>query len=236
MSSFANSIAEGDEAAAMRSWWNRNCKPFSDWFMNQDIVARLKLLRKGCPDLPKVTGATRAQEGQSLNATDMLLPEIAEDSLMAAGGQLCVLFITRRMVAPHSGIDSDMRMLRDLASIHQLPLFSVGDAIKEMDTPFVDLRDPSENIQCLSKEKTSPQVRAAVDKGLEDGTLATIEVYMALKVRRTAITKFIRVLFEEFERTSEELWKPSPLLDQLIEGERRMRQADIASTFMSEVS
>lgn len=236
MSSFENPITEGDEISAMRSWWTRNCKPFSDWFMKLEAESRLVLLRKGCPDLPKVTSATRAQEGQTLNATDMLLPEIAEDSFMAAGGQLCLLFITRRMVALDFNIGSDLRMLRDLASIRQLPYFSVDNAINAMDTPFIDLRDPSESIQCLSKEKTGPEVRAAVERGLKDGTLASVEVYMALKVRRVAITKFIRLLFEEFESSCEELWTPNPLLNQLIEGEERMRQEDVASTFMNEIS
>jgi len=227
MSAFASPTAE-DETAVMATWWSRNCKPWSEWFLAQSEEARLALLHKGCPDIPQVTSATRAQRGEQLLATDMLLPEIAEDALMASGGRLCVLFITRRMVTAGLCISADLKMLLDLAKIKQLPLFDIGKGVKAMDTPFIDPTDPEENVQCLSAS-TSAATRKQVQEGLSSGRLVSVEVYMALKVRRTAIAKFIRTLIEEFEVKGDEQWRPSPLLAQLLEGEMKMQTADAES-------
>lgn len=233
MSGFANPSVE-DETQAMRSWWARNCKPFTEWFMKLSDSDRLALLRKGCPDLPKVNSATRLQHGKALKATDMLLPEISEDALMACGGQLCVLFITRRMVTPDNMISSDIKMLRDLATVKQLPLFNTG-AAKDYDTAFVDPADPEENVQCLGTE-TTIGARAAVNTALKQGQLASVEVWMALKVRRTAIARFIRTLLEDFEVNCDELWKPKPLLVELMAAEAAMKASDAVATIKGKES
>jgi len=224
MSAFASPTAE-DETAVMATWWSRNCKPWSEWFLSLSAEERLALLKKGCPDIPSVTSATRAQRGERLLATDMLLPEIAEDALMASGGRLCALFITRRMATAGLCVQSDLRLLLDLAKIKQLPLFNIGQSVKAMDTPFIDPMDPDENVQCLNSA-TSAASRKQVLEGLATGRLVGVEVYMALKVRRTAIAKFIRTLIEEFEEKGDEAWRPSPLLAQLIQGEMKMQAAD----------
>lgn len=224
MSAFASPSSEV-ETAVMSHWWSRNCKPFSEWFLQLTAEERLVLLQKGCPDIPKITSATRAQRGEQLLATDMLLPEIAEDALMASGGKLCVLFITRRMISPGLCVPADLKMLRNLAAIKQLPIFNTGNAVKAMDTPFIDPADQEENVQCLTSA-TSTETRKEVMENLANGRFATVEVWMALKVRRTAIARFIRVLFEEFESKCDALWKPNPTLIQLISGELQMQAAD----------
>ena len=86
------------EIVALKAWWERNCKPFSEWFLKLEEPAKLAVLRKGCPDMPAVSSATRAKQGAELKATDMLLPELSEDALLARGGQITVLFITRRLM------------------------------------------------------------------------------------------------------------------------------------------
>jgi len=224
MSAFASPTTE-DETAVMATWWSRNCKPWSEWFLSLSAEDRLALLKKGCPDIPQVTSATRAQRGEQLLATDMLLPEIAEDALMASGGRLCALFVTRRLVTAGLCVPSDLKMLLDLAKIKQLPLFDIGKSVKAMDTPFIDPMDPEENVQCLNAS-TSADTRKQVQDRLRIGRLVSVEVYMALKVRRTAIAKLLRTLIEEFEEKGDAVWRPCPLLAQLIAGEMQMQAAD----------
>lgn len=222
MSAFASPTSE-DEMRVMEVWWGKNCKPFSEWFLKRSDADRLALLRKGCPDIPAISAATRSARGESLKATDMLLPELSEDALMEVGGRICVLFITRRMSAGLC-IPSDVKMLQDLSKINQLPLFNTGSVVKSMDTPFVDPCD-EENVQCLTAE-SSAETRAVIIAGIESGRLASIEVWMAVKVRRTAIAKFLRVLFEDFEVQCDDAVRPSPTLAQLIVGEMKMQAVD----------
>ncbi len=175
--------------------------------------------------MPAVTSATRASKGEALKTTDYLLPEIAEDALMASGGRICVLFVTRRMCAADLCIPADIRMLRDLSKVNKLPLFNLGDVVRGMDTPFIDPSN-EENIQCLTAH-TSAGTRAEVLAAIESGQYATVQVWAALKVRRTAIATFVRILFESFEENCDELWRPKPLFKQLLAAEMKMQANDV---------
>jgi hypothetical protein len=224
MSGFANKTVE-DETIAMSGWWKRNCKPFSEWFLAQTVDDRVNLLKKGCPDLPKITAKTRESNGETLTATDMLLPELTEDALMASNGRLCILFVTRRMVDGGLCIGSDIKLLQNLHNTKQLPLFSLGEQIDKMDTPFIDPTDPDENIRTLGPE-TTLAMRNEVLAGFESGRFCALPVWVALKVRRTAIASFIKALMQEFEEKCDEMWKPKPILEQLIQSELAMKAND----------
>ena len=204
------------EIVALKAWWERNCKPFSEWFLKLEEPAKLAVLRKGCPDMPAVSSATRAKQGAELKATDMLLPELSEDALLARGGQITVLFITRRLMDKSLCFPSDAKLLNDLYKLGRLPAF--GKSLAHLDTPFVDPADPEENVQVLSNT-TSDAVRKKVMESFDDSTLIRCEVLMSIKVRRTAIVSFLRILFEEFETQADELWVPKPRYQQLLSGE-----------------
>jgi hypothetical protein len=222
MSAFASPTVE-DEIACLRTWWLRNCKPFSEWWLSLSDALRLALIKKGCPDMPEVTSATRASKGEALKTTDYLLPEIAEDALMSSGGRICVLFITRRM-SPDLCIPADIRMLRDLSKVNKLPLFPLGEVVRGMDCPFIDPSN-EEHVQCLTAD-TSAATRREVLDAIESGRYASVQVWAALKVRRTAIATFVRILFENFEENCDPLWRPKPLLKQLLAAEMKMQAND----------
>ena len=228
MSAFASKTVE-DEISAMRSWWSRNCKPFSDWFLKLDSEARLAIIRKGCPDIPKLNAQARQASGETLTATDVLLPELAEDALMSADGRIAVLFMTRRCTS--LCIDVDLKLLREHEIRKNLPLFNMGntEVIAKLDTPFVDPSDPEEQVRSLSSE-TTEKTRAEVLVGFQSGRFATLGCWMALKVRRTAIARFMKVLMDQFEEKCEEIWKPEPTLEQLINAEVAMKALDADTT------
>ena len=123
---------------------------FSEWFLGLNEASKVAVLKKGCPDMPAVSSATRAKEGSDLNATDVLLPELSHDALMARGGQIAILFITRRLVDKSLCFLSDAKLLNDLHKVGKLPAF--GKTLAHLDTPFVDPNDPEENVQVLSKD------------------------------------------------------------------------------------
>ncbi len=206
------------ELEVLRQWWERNSKPFAEWFLKISREEQSALLKKACPDAPEISSATRSKEGGKLTATDLLLPEISEDAMLAAEGKICVLFATRRLVKASDAYANDIRLLNDLYKMGKLPAFGNLKKIMEMDTPFIDPSDPEENVQVLSPE-TSPEQRKQVLESFEKGTLVRCTVWIALKVRRTAIAAFLRALFEEFEVSAEDMWKPSPTFQQLLRGE-----------------
>ena len=229
MSEFASRTTE-DEMAAMGAWWRRNCKPFSEWFLKLEDAARLALIQKGCPDIPKLNAQAREKSGESLKATDVLLPELTEDALMAADGKICVLFLTRRCTS--LCVDSDLKLLYDLEIKKQLPRFNLGKNTAELDkidTPFIDPSDPDENIRSLGPQ-TSLEMRSEVNAGFAVGRFATINSWLGVKIRRTAIAQFIKVLMEEFEGQNDETWKPKPLLSQLLDAELKMKAAGADAT------
>ena len=282
MSSFASKTTE-DDIAAMHAWWSRNYKVFSEWFGMLEDSARLTLIHKGCPDIPKLNAQAREKSGESLKATDVLLPELTEDALMAANGKICVLFLTRRCT--NNCVGSDLKLLYNLEIRKQLPRFNLGNSTAELDkvdTPFIDpsgtclpspsteflchacasvlvvssepianhinhslsfavtppipsflhsftRSDPDENIRSLGPETTS-EVRKEVNAGFAIGRFATLNSWMALKIRRTAIAQFIKVLMEGFEEQADEMWKPKPCLNQLLDAELMMKAASDEAT------
>ena len=218
-----------DETSAIMAWWQRNCKPFSEWFLKLSDDERLELLHRGCPDLPKLNARARQAAGETLKATDMLLPELTEDALTASGGKICILFMTRRCTSVC--IDADLKLLYDLEYRKQLPVFDVGQKkqLENIDTPFIDPSDPEENIRSLSAE-TSKETRQEVLDGFKTGRFVTFDCWVASKIRRTAIAAFLKALIEGFEKGCDSLWTPKPLLEELIQAELKMQALDAEMT------
>lgn len=214
MASFVNHDVD-TEFLVLQQWWSRNLKPFADWFLLIE-EQQAALIQKACPDCPKVSAATRAKAGQRLSATDLILPEFSEDALLAAGGKVTILFCTRRLGSKPSDVyKNDIRLLNDLYKAGKLPAFGNQKILEDLDTPFIDPSDPEENVCAVANEEQ----RENVFKAFEDGSLVRCQVWLCLKIRRTAIAKLLRGLVEEFEATVEELWKPKPTFAQLLKGE-----------------
>ena len=218
MTSFINRDVD-TEFLVLQQWWSRNLKPFSDWFLKEPNQAAL--LKKACPDCPKISAATRAKAGEKLHATDLILPEISEDALLAAGGKVTILFCTRRLGSkPIDVYRNDIRLLNDLYKTGKLPTFGSQEKLADLDTPFIDPSDPDENVCVVTTEEQRKNVLNA----FEDGTLVRLQVWLNLKIRRTAIVKLLRSLVEEFEAQAEDMWKPKPTFSQLLKGELEQQE------------
>ena len=176
--------------------------------------------------MPVENSAGRAQRGEKLTATDILLPELSEDALMSSGGRLCILFMTRRCTDKSLCIPQDIKLLNQLSSAKKLPSFVTSDKVKNLDTPHIDITDPEENVLSLNKD-TSEEIRKQVVKGLEEGRLCSLDVFMALKIRRTAIVRFLKTLVLSFEQGVLEGEKPSPGFAQLLQAELALQRSEL---------
>ena len=144
-------------------------------------------------------------------------PELAEEALCAAGGKVLILFFTRRLVAPDLCFHADMKLLKDLRAVGALPSFSDPSLpLSQMDTPFVDPFEREENIRSLGPNTTAA-TRAEIMAHIASGRLIEPEIFLSLKIRRSAICKFLTKLMRIFEESIEET--PSPTFNQLVKAE-----------------
>lgn len=189
--------ASHDQHEALRSWWLRHCKEFSTWFLTSSEEERRAVLLEASPDMAPTTAATRQAAGEKLRVTDLLLPELNLEGLLAADGKLGVLFCTKRCVSKDRCAAADYSILNGLLRRQSLPRFDQG-AFDGMGTVFVDPCDPEERVQAVPPA-ASAEVRAAVLAKIDAGALVEANVFLACKVRRDAIACFLEAIFRVFE-------------------------------------
>lgn len=149
---FLNADSETEESstedrhAAITVWWERNNEAFSQWFTNLSHEVQVSYLKTAIPDVPTQTAGVREQSGETLQATDVMLPELTLDGLLGANGQLLVLFFSRRCQQADKCYFSDVQLLNNLFLNKVMPLFS-SELLDQMDTPFVDPADDQENVR-----------------------------------------------------------------------------------------
>lgn len=204
------------QCTVLKQWWERHCRSFSEWFLTETTSqGRKEILLKASPDMPLESAIIRKRRGEALNATDLILPELSLDSLLACNGQILVLLITRRCTSPDHCLKTDLKFLNDLFLSNSLPSFS-GGKIAHFDTPFVDLLDNEVNIQSLREDATQ-ETRDSINEYFTDGRLVRAEVWMALKIRQSAMTSFIENLTRSHQ--SKVKVKPSPTYQALYDAE-----------------
>lgn len=218
MASFSLSDATcEDKYIAMAEWWKRHCKSFSEWFLALSGDKQKELLLKACPDMPITSVHSRMKDVKDdsaveIQTTDIILPELALEPLLKCNGRIFIIFMTRRCVSETRCQLDDSVFLTDLFEKGQLPSFSQG-AFAKLDTPFVDPCDPEENVQCLSATATE-DIRSQLSEHIKTGRLIYADVWLALKIRRTAIISMLEILVATHQ--SEVAVKPSPTYDALL--------------------
>ena len=212
---------------ALRDWWHRHSKLFSEWWLlRTSAEEQLAILRGVCPDMPKVNSATRAASAsagnspqEELKASDTLLPEIAEDALMAAGGKLACLLITRRLASSDLGFTSDLKFLNNLRDAGALPSLDQSGQLAQLQFPFVDPNDPEENIR-VAKPSNKEETDALLDD-FANFRLVHADVWLAYRLRRDVMTSFIIGIVKEVElriaADSEAKQQPNPVVPSLEE-------------------
>ena len=204
-----------DRHVALQRWWERNSSNMSQWFESLTRDEQVIQLRKASPDIPTRIAGTRELEGQQLSASDVLLPELTIDGLLGVNGKLLSLFFMRRCQQADRCYFADLQLLNAMFARNAMPLFSQG-ALDQMDTPFVDPADKEENVRSLNVS-TPQDNRAAVLAHLISGRLIHADVFITLKIRRTALVHFMVVIVESFEK--EHIGSVSPTLRALLIGE-----------------
>lgn len=208
-------------------WWARHNRQFSLWWLSlgkESKDLQRYILLSAVPDMPLSPAeqsdiATNPSDLSSKypprSLTDILLPELTQDGLLASGGQLLILLLARRLVAQDLYFYNDVMALKRLHDRGLLPSLS-RNKLDDLDTPFVDPMDTEERVCCLSAD-TSPEYREQVKNLLQSGRLINADVFMALKIRRAAMCAFMVALVAKFEQEIAE--KPSPTFEALLQGE-----------------
>lgn len=211
--SLENATAE-DKLVALSNWWHRHCKTFTTWFLSLSSLQQKQIIVKAVPDIPETSCHERLSQ-EVLKVTDLILPEFSLDGMLSTGGRIFILFMTRRLVGTDLCLQEDLRLLNELYAKKQLPSLSNG-ALEGLDTPFVNPMDPEENIRSLSSD-TQQETREIVNNYLTLNRYIHAEVWLALKVRRTAIATLLEVMAEEHFAAA--TIKPSPTYQSLLMGE-----------------
>ena len=198
----------------LQAWWKRHCKVFSTWWLCATAETRLEVLLAASPDMPAVNSAARAQSGESLKPTDLLLPELSQDALMASGGRLLALFFTKRLTPSDLGFAYDLSFLKALRLAGTLPVLS--GALRDVEDPVVDPLDPNEAVIALTHTGESEEEQRDIKKRLlEDidaNLLVRADVWLAFRLRRDLISDFIKfVILDVEERVASECAKTGEL-------------------------
>eukprot|EP00041_Stephanoeca_diplocostata_P005087 m.56132 g.56132 ORF g.56132 m.56132 type:complete len:196 (-) comp15566_c0_seq1:48-635(-) len=184
-------VDNGKDARRLRQFWTEHSKPFSTWFLLKLPEDRLDLIKKCGPDLPQ----ERPQDGDELKPTDVLLPELTIHGMTACDGKLFILFITRRVM--ESAYANDMKMLRQLHDKKAMPILSNGQ-FDHLKLAFVDPCDPEENVLGLAKDCTDEKY-LEMKKKIEDGVYIDADVWLARKLRQSAILQFLLRVVDVYE-------------------------------------
>eukprot|EP01031_Cornospumella_fuschlensis_P031376 gene31376-37924_t len=201
--------------SVLKQWWQRHCQSFSLWYLSLTDEQRREKLLVAVPDLPEKSPFARESLGERLSPTDLIIPEFSQDGMLASQGRIFILFVTRRLTSSDSSQGDDLKLLKDLYDKGILPDFSNG-ALRNLDTPFVDPVEPEENIRSLGPD-TSQAMRDTIRTHLLSNRIVRAEVWLALKIRRSAICGMFESLVDAHYK--EVASKPSPSYRQLLEGE-----------------
>ena len=195
-----------EKYAALTSWWERYKDKFTAWYMNLSLDEQRSILRKASPDMTIKSPKSRAESTlatNSINAnsnstsiinnetdnhetvnpfrpTDLLLPELSEESMLACQGKLLLLLLGRRLQSPDLCYQTDIKLLNGQFHKSVLPMLS-NVQLDHIDTPFVDPMDEQENVRSFGPEMTS-EIRATFSDHFETGRLVRAEVWLCLKV------------------------------------------------------
>lgn len=150
-----------DKYVALSGFWTRYNSEFSTWYLGLSFDEQRAMVTKASPDMPERSASARHSAGLAISPSDLLVPEINLEALLAAKGKILILFLSRRLSSSDLCFQSDVLLLNDQFNRGIMPLFSNQANISLLDTPFVDPMDLEENIRSMShdaSEETRQQV------------------------------------------------------------------------------
>ena len=198
-------FSEVDKHNILVNWWRESCKEFSLYYLIKSESERREILLSCSPDMPDEPAGTRENRGETITASDMLLPELFLEGLQAGQGRCLILLLTRRLASPDTGLENDLQLMKALHDRGQMPIFSDGK-LTDLNTPFVDIRDPTRSIQCLAKD-SSPNTIMATKQHIKDGRLIDADVWLTTVMRRNILADFMMGLRDLYCRDLEKISK-----------------------------
>lgn len=180
-------LVQSEKYDPLVQWWRESCRSFSLHYLLKSDEERHAWLLKCCPDMPNSSSSRNTEE---VKATDFLLPELSMKGLEEGNGRSLILFLTRRLASPDTGLGNDLDLLRTLYTNGIMPTFSNGALVGHF-LPFVDPKDPSEQIQSIAETAECVHL---VRSSLASGSLIHAEVYLATCIRRAQLADFILAL------------------------------------------
>jgi len=190
-------LPEMEREAELAVWWRAACKGFGLYYLTKTAEERAEVIKRCCQDMPLLPADTRKAKGETMNLTDILVPELNVESLQANDGKALLLLLVRRLAATDLHLADDLAMLRALYSGGQLPDLS-GGQLTPLDTPHVDPKDPEGNVRALGAG-CSEEKRKQTVLELADGRLVHAGVWLACQVRRSGFADFIGALRECYD-------------------------------------
>lgn len=201
----AQSLIQAEKYNVLVNWWRESCQSFSLFFLFKSSEQRREFLLKCSPDMPLEAAATRERKGEQVNATDLIVPELFLEGLDAGDGRCLILFITRRLASPDTGLENDLTLLRSLQQKGVMPTFSNG-SLDSFRLPFVDPLDPTESIQSFH-ETISKETLEKANNYFSTGKIIHAEVFLTCSVRRNLLATFLLALKENYELETAEIEK-----------------------------
>jgi hypothetical protein len=190
-------LVQADRYDELVIWWRESCESFSYFYLFKSLEQRKEFLLRCAPDMPIQAAATRERNGEMIKATDLIVPELFFEGFEAGNGRCLILFLTRRLASPDTGLENDLTFLRGLHGKGVLPTFSNG-SLDSFRLPFVDPLDPTETIQSLATDASSETIQQA-NQYLSSGKIIHAEVFLTCSVRRSLIATFISALKAAYE-------------------------------------
>lgn len=80
-------FTELDKHDTLVRWWRESCKEFSLFYLMKTEAERRQILLSCSPDMPEAPAGTRENRGETVTASDMLLPELFVEGLQAGQGR-----------------------------------------------------------------------------------------------------------------------------------------------------
>lgn len=192
-----SSLIQSDKYNILINWWRERCQSFSLFYLFKTKEQRKDFILKCLPDIPLEAPATRERNGEIINSTDLIVPELFLEGLDAGDGRCLILFITRRLASPDTGLENDLNLLKSLYQKGVMPTFSNG-SLDSLRLPFVDTLDPTETIQSLNNE-VSKEIFDQANSHLASGRIIHAEVFLTCCIRRNLIATFLLALKENYE-------------------------------------
>lgn len=190
-----NAPQEESHPVYLQRFWRANASAFMRWFLALPYTGQLTLLRNASPDLP--VEYTQVDRPQSVQATQLLAPELTVKALLEENGKVLLRLMNARATRADECSRHDLLYLLSLRGAGTMPTFS-GETFRHVSLAFIDPTDPEQNVQSLlpSASETLLNEKKAL---IAQGKLIEADVWLTLQMRQQVIYALLTNIAHTFE-------------------------------------